>query len=160
MTLALGDALAIALMRHRDFTPENFREFHPGGKLGARLARVRELMHTGDTLPLVAEATPMSEALIEMTAKGFGVVGVTDPAGALTGIVTDGDLRRHLDGDILALTAGEVMTRSPKTVTPDTLASAALEQLNSAKITSLFVVEDDRPVGIVHIHDLLRIGVR
>jgi len=160
LQLALGDALAITLLEDKGFSASDFQLYHPGGRLGAALAHVREIMHGEPRLPIGRADLPMSQALLTMTEKSFGCLGVTDETGRLIGVITDGDLRRHLDGDILALTAGEVMTRSPKTVTPDTLASAALEQLNSAKITSLFVVEDDRPVGIVHIHDLLRIGVR
>jgi arabinose-5-phosphate isomerase len=156
MTLALGDALAIALMEHRQFTPEHFRTFHPGGKLGARLSKVADLMHTD--MPLVAEGTPMTEALLVISQKGFGVVGVTDPQGALVGIVTDGDLRRHMEG-LLSRTAAEVMTRSPRTIAPTALAEAAVAVMNDRKITCLFAVDGGRPVGIVHIHDCLRAGV-
>lgn len=156
MTLALGDALAIALMEHRKFTPEHFRAFHPGGKLGARLAKVGDLMHA--ELPLVPETAPMSEALLEISRKGFGVVGVTDATGALTGIITDGDLRRHMDG-LLTHTAAEVMTRAPRTIGPEALAEAAVALMNDRKITCLFVLDGARPVGILHIHDLLRAGV-
>ncbi len=156
MTLALGDALAIALMEHRKFTPEHFRAFHPGGKLGARLAKVGDLMHA--ELPLVPEIAPMSEALLEISRKGFGVVGVTDATGALTGIITDGDLRRHMDG-LLTHTAAEVMTRAPRTIGPGALAEAAVALMNDRKITCLFVLDGARPVGILHIHDLLRAGV-
>ncbi|RWR31601.1 KpsF/GutQ family sugar-phosphate isomerase [Sinirhodobacter populi] len=156
MTLALGDALAIALMKHRQFTPEQFRTFHPGGKLGARLSKVGDLMHKD--VPLVGPDMPMSEALLTMTQKGFGVVGVTDAAGHLAGIITDGDLRRHMEG-LLAHTAAEVMTANPRTIGPDALAEAAVAVMNEFKITSLFVVQDGRPVGIIHIHDFLRAGV-
>lgn len=161
MTLALGDALAIALMEHRQFTPEHFRTFHPGGKLGARLAKVGDLMHRGDALPLVAEATPMDRALIVMSQKSFGVLGVTDAAGGLVGIVTDGDLRRHMAG-LLGLTAAEVMTRSPRTIGPEALAEAAVALMNERKITCLFVVDpagSRTAVGLLHIHDCLRAGV-
>jgi arabinose-5-phosphate isomerase len=159
MTLALGDALAIALMEHREFTPEHFRMFHPGGKLGAKLLKVRDLMHTN--LPLTRDTSPMSEALLSISRSGFGVTGVTDASGALTGIVTDGDLRRHMDG-LLGLTAGAVMTRNPKTVAPDALAEKALAIMNDRKITCLFVVDpgvSSTAIGILHIHDLLRAGV-
>ncbi|HEY0275248.1 MAG TPA: KpsF/GutQ family sugar-phosphate isomerase [Paenirhodobacter sp.] len=156
MTLALGDALAVALMKHRQFTPEQFRTFHPGGKLGARLSTVANLMH--DDVPLVALDAPMSDTLLMMTHKGFGVVGVTDTAGHLAGIITDGDLRRHMDG-LLSHAAAEVMTRNPRTITPDALAEAAVAVMNEFKITSLFVVRDATPVGIIHIHDCLRAGV-
>lgn len=155
MTLALGDALAIALMEHRKFTPEHFRTFHPGGKLGAKLSKVRDMMHTD--LPLVPESAPMSEALLTISQKGFGVTGVTRADGALIGIITDGDLRRHMDG-LLQQNARQVMTGDPKVIGPDELAEAALAQMQARKITSLFVVENDRPVGILHIHDFLRIG--
>ncbi|MDV7270611.1 KpsF/GutQ family sugar-phosphate isomerase [Thioclava sp. A2] len=156
MTLALGDALAVALMEHRAFTPEHFRIFHPGGKLGAKLSKVGDLMHVD--LPLVSEDTPMPEALLTISQKGFGVVGVTDAGGALIGIVTDGDLRRHMAG-LLDHSAGEVMTRAPRTIRPSELAEAAVAEMNSRKITCLFVVDEGRPVGILHIHDCLRAGV-
>jgi arabinose-5-phosphate isomerase len=161
MTLALGDALAIALMEHRRFTPEDFRDFHPGGKLGAQLSRVRDLMHAGGALPLVMITTPMSDALLTISQKGFGVVGVTDPDGRLVGIVTDGDLRRHMDG-LLSHTAGEVMTPAPRTIAPDALAQEAVARMNAKKITCLFAVNpagDGRPEGLIHIHDCLRIGL-
>jgi arabinose-5-phosphate isomerase len=159
MTLALGDALAIALMEHREFTPDHFRLFHPGGKLGAKLLKVRDLMHTN--LPLTRDTSPMSEALLSISQSGFGVTGVTDATGALTGIVTDGDLRRHMDG-LLTLTAGQVMTRNPRTVAPDALAEQALAIMNDRKITCLFVLDPKvsrQAIGILHIHDLLRAGV-
>jgi arabinose-5-phosphate isomerase len=158
MTLALGDALAIALMEHRQFTPDHFRLYHPGGKLGARLSTVRDLMHTD--LPLVPANAPMSETLLTISQKGFGVVGVLDGDGYLCGIVTDGDLRRHMDG-LLALTAGQVMTANPRTITPEALAEKALAVMNDRKITCLFVTDDDgrMAVGILHIHDLLRAGI-
>jgi arabinose-5-phosphate isomerase len=158
MTLALGDALAIALMEHRSFTPEHFRIFHPGGKLGAKLLKVRDLMNPN--VPMVSPTTPMPDTLLTMSQKGFGVVGVTDVAGHLIGIVTDGDLRRHMQG-LLDLTAGEVMTRNPQTVAPGALAERAVSIMNDRKITSLFVVEpgEKTALGIVHIHDCLRAGV-
>ncbi|MEM1237695.1 MAG: KpsF/GutQ family sugar-phosphate isomerase [Pseudomonadota bacterium] len=158
MTLALGDALAVALMEHRQFTPANFREFHPGGKLGAQLARVGDLMHKGEALPLVAADTDMGEALLTISQKGFGVVGVIGSDGRLTGIVTDGDLRRHMDG-LLERKAGEVMTAAPATIDPDSLAEEALAQMNDRKITCLFVTEGAEPVGLIHIHDCLRVGL-
>lgn len=161
MTLALGDALAVALMEHRDFTPANFRDFHPGGKLGARLTRVRELMHKGDAVPLVPATAPMADVLIEITRKGFGVVGVTGADGALAGIITDGDLRRHMEG-LMSHTAGEVMTPGPRTIGPEALAEEALAQMNGRKITCLFVVDpagSGNVAGILHIHDCLRAGV-
>ncbi|MEO1949799.1 MULTISPECIES: KpsF/GutQ family sugar-phosphate isomerase [unclassified Thioclava] len=156
MTLALGDALAVALMEHREFTAEHFRTFHPGGKLGARLSKVSDLMHRD--MPLVAEDTPMPDALLMMSQKGFGVVGVTDEAGRLTGIVTDGDLRRHMQG-LLEHKVSEVMTANPRTIAPGQLAEAAVAQMNERKITALFVVEDEKPVGFLQIHDCLRAGI-
>ena len=156
MTLALGDALAVALMEHRRFTPEHFRTFHPGGKLGARLARVQDLMHTD--MPLVAMDAPMTDTLLEITRKGFGVTGVTDDAGRLVGIITDGDLRRHMQG-LLDRRAGEVMTRNPRSIAPEALAEAALAEMQGSKITSLFAVRDGLPQGILHIHDCLRAGM-
>lgn len=156
MTLALGDALAVALMEHREFTAEHFRTFHPGGKLGARLAKVGDLMH--DDVPLVNENTPMTEALLEISQKSYGVTGVTDSSGRLVGIITDGDLRRHMTG-LLDRHAAEVMTKGPKVIAPDALAEAALAEMQSRKITSLFVVSDEKPKGILHIHDCLRAGL-
>lgn len=161
LTLAMGDALAIALMKYRDFRPENFRDFHPGGKLGARLSKVRDLMHTD--VPVVRTGTPMSEALLTMSQKGYGVVGVTDAEGRLKGIITDGDLRRHMAG-LLELTVDQVMTPDPRTIGPDAMAekAVALMTLPSPRITCLFVVDpegDGRATGILHIHDCLRAGL-
>jgi len=157
--LALGDALAVALFESRGFTALQFKDLHPGGRLGASLTFVRDVMHTGKSVPVVARGARMTEALVEMTSKGFGCVGITDAAGALVGIITDGDLRRHMREDLLASPVDVVMTKKPKTVRPDQLAGEALEMLNAAKITTLFVVEGGKPVGLVHFHDLLRIGV-
>ena len=159
LTLALGDALAVALMESRSFRPDQFRTYHPGGKLGARLATVAQLMHGQAALPLVTGASPMPEVILEMTARGFGVAGVTDAEGRLAGVITDGDLRRRLDG-LMGLQAAEVATRHPVTTRPDTLAAEALAVMNARKITALFVVAaDGRPVGLLHMHDLLRAGV-
>jgi arabinose-5-phosphate isomerase len=159
MMLALGDALAIALMQARAFTPEDFRDFHPGGRLGARLTKVRELMHKGEALPLVAKDTPMTETLLVISQKGFGVVGVTDDQGRLAGIVTDGDLRRHMAG-LLDRRAGEVMTGAPRTIPPDALAEEAVALMNAQRITCLFVPDPEgRPIGFLHIHDCLRAGL-
>jgi arabinose-5-phosphate isomerase len=159
MQLALGDALAIALLEGRGFTVVDFRNLHPGGRLGAALTFVRDLMHRGDAIPLAPLGTLMSEALVEMSTKGFGCVGIVDASGNLLGIITDGDLRRHMRADLLNQRVENVMTRGPNTVRPDQLASEALEFLNSMKRTVLFVVESAKPIGIVHMHDLLRAGV-
>ncbi len=156
--LALGDALAMALLESRGFTADEFLNLHPGGSLGASLAHIRDVMHTGARLPLAPLGTPMQEALLQISEKGFGCLGVVDGDGDLVGIVTDGDLRRHLTGDIFERRVEEVMTRDPKTIGPDLLVASALEILNSAAITALLVVEERKPVGIVHMHDLLRIG--
>ena len=158
LQLALGDALAIALLESRGFTPVDFGVFHPRGKLGAVLKFIRDVMHPGAALPLIARGALMSEAIVEMSAKGFGCVAVTDPDGKLAGVITDGDLRRHMGADLLQTTVDKVMTASPKTVRPDQLVSEALQLLNAAKITALIVVDMERPVGIVHFHDLLRVG--
>jgi len=161
MTLALGDALCVAIMEHRSFTPDNFRDFHPGGKLGAQLSRVGDLMHKNDAIPLVDEKAPMSNTLLTISQKGFGVVGVLDDNGYLCGIVTDGDLRRNMAG-LLDLTAGEVMTRAPGTISPTSLAEEAVNIMNERKITCLFVVNPEnsfKVVGILHIHDCLRAGI-
>jgi arabinose-5-phosphate isomerase len=159
MQLALGDALAIALLESRGFTALDFRELHPGGRLGAALTFVRDLMHTGPEMPLKPIGTRMSDAIVEMSAKGWGCVGITDAAGHLVGIITDGDLRRHMRPDLLEALVEDVMTRGPNTVHPDQLAGEALEILNSLKRTVLFVIEGDRAVGVLHMHDLLRAGV-
>ena len=157
--LALGDALAIALLESRGFTAIDFGVFHPRGQLGAALKFIRDIMHPGAAVPLIERGAPMSEAIVEMSAKGFGCVAVTGKDGKLAGVITDGDLRRHMRVDLLQATVDEVMTASPKTVRPDQLASEALQILNSLKITALIVVKLGRPVGIVHFHDLLRAGV-
>jgi arabinose-5-phosphate isomerase len=158
MQLALGDALAIALLESRGFTALDFGALHPGGRLGAALKSVRDLMHSGAKIPLAPIGSAMSDALVEMTAKGFGCVGILD-RGVLVGIITDGDLRRKMRPDLLETKVDAVMTRTPKTVRPDQLATEALEILNSSKITALFVVEASAPIGIIHLHDLLRAGV-
>jgi len=158
MQLALGDALAIALLESRGFTALDFGALHPGGRLGAALKTVRDIMHSGDKAPLASVGKRMSDALVEMTAKGFGCVGITQGR-QLVGIITDGDLRRTMRPDLLDLQVETVMTKKPKTIRPDQLASEALEILNSSKITALFVVEAGVPIGIVHMHDLLRAGV-
>ena len=159
MQLALGDALAIALLESKGFSAMDFGVFHPGGQLGAALKFVRNVMHPGAAVPLIKRGAPMSEAIVEMSAKGFGCVAVIDDRGKLAGVITDGDLRRHMRADLLRAPVDEVMTASPKVVRPDQLVSEALQLLNSSKITALVVVEAGRPVGIVHFHDLLRAGV-
>jgi arabinose-5-phosphate isomerase len=159
MQLALGDCLAIALLEHKGFTAHDFKMFHPGGSLGAALKFVADVMHTGEQLPLVDENTPMSAALVTMTQKSFGCLGVLDGKGKLAGVITDGDLRRHMGADLLTARTADIMTRKPKVVAPGMLASAALEVLNASRITALFVVDKGKPVGILHVHDLLRAGV-
>ncbi|HEY6256691.1 MAG TPA: KpsF/GutQ family sugar-phosphate isomerase [Xanthobacteraceae bacterium] len=159
MQLALGDALAIALLEGRGFTALDFRVFHPGGRLGAMLKFVRDVMHTGDEIPLAPLGTRMSDAISEMTAKTFGCVGIVDHEGYLQGIITDGDLRRNMRSDLLDMKVEAVMTRKPDTVRPDQMVSEALELLNTLKRTQLIVVDAGKPVGVVHFHDLLRAGV-
>jgi arabinose-5-phosphate isomerase len=158
MQLALGDALAIALLESRGFTAVDFGLLHPGGKLGTLLKTVDDFMHRGSAVPLVPLGTAMSDAIIEMTAKGLGCVGIVEPHGQLVGIITDGDLRRHMRNDLLDQRVDDVMTRAPNTVRPDQLISETLELLNSTKVTALFAVEGGKPVGIIHVHDLLRAG--
>src|SRR5256885_3938138 len=155
MQLPPGDALAAALLESRGFTALDFRGLHPGGRLGAKLKFIRDVMHSGANMPLRPLGTPMADAVVEMTAKGFGCVGITGADGKLSGIITDGDLRRHMRPDLLAATVDDVMTPNPKTAHPDQLASEILELLNSSKITALFVVDGDKPVGLIHFHDLL-----
>ena len=159
MQLALADCLAIALLESKGFTARDFKTLHPGGQLGARLKFVGDLMHKGDRLPLVTAELGMAEAIVVMTEKALGCLGVVGADGLLKGIITDGDLRRHMGDGLLARRTGDIMTAGPKTVSPDLLASAALELINASSITALFVVEDGRPVGIIHVHDLLRAGV-
>jgi arabinose-5-phosphate isomerase len=158
MQLVLGDALAIALLEARGFTAHDFRVFHPGGKLGAKLAHVRDVMHRGERIPRIRVGAKMADAIVEMSSKGFGCVGVFDGRGALVGIITDGDLRRHLRSNMIVDTpVEEVMTRAPRTIAPDALVAEALEII-SRKISALLVVEEGDVVGIVHFHDLLRLG--
>ncbi|MCO5130473.1 MAG: KpsF/GutQ family sugar-phosphate isomerase [Xanthobacteraceae bacterium] len=159
LQLALGDALAIALLEGRGFTSVDFSVLHPGGKLGAMLKYVRDLMHTGPALPLKPLGTRMSDALVEMSSKGFGCVGIVDGDGRLVGIVTDGDLRRHMRPDLMTARVDEVMTKNPKSIGANLLAGEALDILNTSKITALLVTDGKKPIGIVHLHDLLRAGV-
>ncbi len=161
MQLALGDALAVALLTRRGFTPTDYSVYHPGGKLGAQLQRVRALMHTGTALPLAAPDLPMDRALLIMTGAGFGCLGAIDGAGRLVGVLTDGDLRRAMGPDLLIRTVEDVMNRTPRTIGPDALAMDALRAMNGdpRPVTSLFVTEHGVAVGLLHIHDLLRAGV-
>lgn len=159
MMLAFGDAVAVALMERKGFSKNDFGVYHPGGKLGAQFIRVSDLMHAGGELPLVDEAAPMEQVLLTMTAKRFGCAGVVDASGAMTGMVTDGDLRRHMGEGLMGKSAREVMTKNPVTITPQMLAAEALGIMNGKSITTLFVLENGKPVGILHIHDALRAGV-
>jgi arabinose-5-phosphate isomerase len=159
MLAALGDALAIALLEGRGFTALEFANFHPGGKLGAMLKQIADLMRSGDAVPLTPIGTIMTDALVEMTAKGLGCVVITDARGHVAGIITDGDLRRKMRPDLMTSVVDDIMTKNPRTVRRDALASEALEILNSAKITTLVVTDAQKPVGILHMHDLLRAGV-
>ena len=162
MQLAIGDALAISLLEARGFSSTDYGTFHPGGQLGARLKTVGDIMHKGKAMPLAGDTVSMSDAIITMSEKGFGCLGITNSAGALAGVITDGDLRRHMGSDLLAKTTGDVMTPNPITTTADKLAVTALETMNNSGfggINALFVIEDERPMGLIHIHDLLRIGV-
>jgi arabinose-5-phosphate isomerase len=160
MMLALGDALALALLERKGFSTDDFQRFHPGGELGRRLLRVGEIMHTGASVPLVSPEAPMSEAILVMSAKSFGCCGVSGADGRLIGVITDGDLRRHMDERLLARRVGEVMHRNPKTITAAHLAAEALGLMNRFSITALFVVDDSlRPAGFLHMHDCLRAGI-
>ncbi len=158
MQLALGDALAVALLESRGFSEHDFRQLHPGGKLGAMLKFVRDVMRTGEAIPLAPLGSRMSQAIVEMSAKGVGCVGVVD-GDRLVGIITDGDLRRHMNPGLMEQKVDAVMTPAPKVCHPDQLVSEIIGMLNAAKITAIFAVRDARPVGIVHLHDLLRVGV-
>lgn len=164
LMLVIGDALAVALMERRGFTSDQYRELHPGGSLGKALVRVSDIMHSGEDMPLVAENAAMGEALVAMTAKRFGCVGIVNARGALVGIFTDGDLARRIDRDLLGLKIRDVMTRTPKVIAPGQLAAQALAKMNAQKITVLFVVDDEKPagkpIGILHMHDCLRAGLQ
>ncbi len=159
MMLALGDALAVALLERKGFSSDDFRILHPGGKLGRRLLKVADIMHGGDELPLIGGHTAMSDALLTMTNKSFGCVGIVGADGRLDGIITDGDLRRHMSPDLLGRKTSEIMNTGVTTIGPNAVASEAVQVMNGRAITALFVVEDSRPVGIIHIHDCLRAGV-
>ena len=159
MMLALGDALAIALLRLNNFTATDFRTFHPGGVLGAALRRVRDLMHGPERLPLCGDDADIAAAIAAINQGGFGCVGVVAPGGALRGIITDGDLRRHLRDGLRDAAVTDIMTPQPKVVTPDTRAGEALAYMSEKKITGLFVVEDGKPIGLLHVHDCLASGI-
>lgn len=159
MMMALGDALAVSLMQRRGFSEDHFQVLHPRGRLGRRFVKVEDIMHAGEALPLVGPDLPMSRAILVMTEKRFGLVGVTDSDGHLVGVVTDGDLARHMGEDLLRRRAGEIMTRTPKTIRPKALAAEALGYMNANKITCLFVLDGKRPLGILHVHDILRAGI-
>lgn len=156
MMLALGDALAVALYEKRGFTHSDFKILHPGGKLGAKLLKVKELMHAGADIPLTYHDEPATKAIIEMTSKRLGCVGIIDKQGNLLGIFTDGDLRRHIEHDLKAIKIAEIMTTNPKIISQDAFASEALGIMNKMNITNLFVIEANKPVGVIHMHDILR----
>ena len=159
LMMALGDALAVALLEQRGFTGDDFKTFHPGGKLGALLRTVDDLMHRGDEMPIVQSGTEMAEALSEMSAKGFGCLAVVDRTNTLMGIVTDGDIRRIVAAGRMAMTIDDAMTRNPVVASPGMLASVVLAQMNEKRITQMFVLDNDKPVGVVHMHDFLKVGV-
>lgn len=158
MQLAMGDCLAIALLEAKGFTAHDFKVFHPGGSLGASLKYVSDVMHKGERLPLVREGAVMRDAILTMTEKAFGCLGIVDATGRLIGMITDGDLRRHMGDGLMSSTVAQIMTKNPDTLSPRVLASAALERINAKKRTQMFVVEDGKPVGIVHVHDFLKAG--
>lgn len=159
MMLALGDALAVTLLERRGFTADDFRVFHPGGNLGRKLLRVSDIMHSGPEMPLIGLDPPVSEALVSMASKRFGCIGMLDGDGRLAGMMTDGDLRRHLGPDLLTLPVSSVMTRNPLTTTPEALAAEVLASLNAHAIIAMFVIQDGRPVGLIHVHDILAAGI-
>ncbi len=160
LQLAVGDALAIALLERRGFSAQDFKTFHPGGKLGSQLLLAHELAHHGEAIPLLPLGSPMGDAVIQMSSKGFGVVGITNGEDKLAGVITDGDLRRHMSHDLLLETVDTVMSHNPRVIKGSVLASAALETMQAQKVTVLFLVDDaGHPSGILHIHDLLRAGV-
>ena len=159
MMMALGDAIAVALLEQRGFSETDYQVLHPGGRLGRRLLRVSDLMHSGEAMPVARPDQAMPEVLLVMTQCRQGCTGIVDEEGRLIGIITDGDLRRHLDGDMMVLTAQEVMTADPQSIRPEALAAEALGVMNARKITGLFAVQDGRPVGFLHLHDCLREGI-
>lgn len=159
MMLALGDALAVAVLESKGFTAQDFKNFHPGGKLGKTLLRVNEIMHTGDELPIAKHSASMADVLVTITRKSFGCAAIVDDHGTLVGIITDGDLRRHMNNGLLSKSAADIMTKNPQTIGPKSLAAEALKHLNDKKRSQLLVVENGKPVGILHVHDLLRAGI-
>jgi arabinose-5-phosphate isomerase len=159
LMIALGDALAVALLESKGFKADHFKVFHPGGKLGAMLRTAADLMHKSAELPVVATRTPFIDAVKAMSGKGFGVLGVTAPDGKLAGLVTDGDLRRYLTSGRTASVIDDVMTKSPLTATPDMLAADVLRTMNERKITQIFVLDAGKPLGLIHMHDLLKAGL-
>ncbi len=159
LQLVVGDALAIALLEARGFSPVDFKTFHPGGQLGANLTQIGDLMHKGEELPLASIDTSMVDAVNVMTEKGFGCIGLINQKGNLAGIITDGDIRRNFDRDMAGMSVWDVMSHNPKVISTSALASTAVSMLNEIKVTALFVIEDDKPVGLIHMHDLLRAGV-
>lgn len=159
MMLALGDAIAAALLEMRGFSAEDFNRFHPGGKLGKRFIKISDLIRKGDDLPLVKETTPMADIILEITGKSLGCAGVVGKDGKLSGIITDGDLRRHMGDGLMKLNAATIMTKNPITATKDMLAVQALDIMNKKSITALFVLDNGKPIGLIHIHDLLRAGI-
>ncbi len=158
MQLALGDIIAITLMTEKGISKDDFKSLHPSGKIGARLSSVQDVMHSGDAIPLASQDATLSEALVIMTEKRFGCIGLTDAHGNLVGIITDGDLRRCLSGDILGRDSKDIMTRKPVTISGKITVSSAISLMNKKKITSLFVLEDGKPMGIIHLHDLINIS--
>ncbi|MCP4071440.1 MAG: KpsF/GutQ family sugar-phosphate isomerase [Hyphomicrobiales bacterium] len=159
LQLVVGDALAIALLEARGFSPVDFKTFHPGGQLGANLTQIGDLMHKGEELPLASIDTSMIDAVTVMTEKGFGCIGLINQKGNLAGIITDGDIRRNFDRNMAGMSVSDVMSHNPKVISTSALASTAVSMLNEIKVTALFVTEDDKPVGLIHMHDLLRAGV-
>jgi arabinose-5-phosphate isomerase len=158
MQLALGDALAVALLEQRNFSAADFKNFHPGGKLGASLSRVADIMHQGDALPLIDGSMKMAEAIVVMTEKGFGCLGIIDEAQNLRGVITDGDLRRHMADDLLARTASDIMTTDPQIIGGDKMTAEALSLMQESKVQCLFVCADGKPTGLIRVLDLLRLG--
>lgn len=158
MMLALGDALSVVLLERKGFSSRDFKQYHPGGQLGYTLLKVEDLMHLGKKMPLISVDNSLSNLLIEMSAKSFGCVGVLNEKGDLIGVLTDGDLRRHLDDHFLSKKIKDVMTKNPKTIKKDILIAEATAMMNNLKITSMFILEDNKPVGILHLHDCLKMG--